>query len=597
MKTLSFASTYSSRLLVELRHIGEVTLKSFIVSSAFGLVLAITCAAQTPVIRPGPDGIVNNASYAQRGLPNSGIAQGSIFAIFGDNLGPANLTTQPSYPLQKTLGGTSVKVTIAGTTRDAIPIYTIKGQVGAVLPSNSPLGVGDVTVTYNGQTSVAHAITIVANTFGIFALNQQGSGPASLTDASGGFITLTTSAKPGQTIVVWGTGLGAIATDDANDQSGGDLVNIPTQVLIGGKAATIRYHGRAPHIAGLDQLNVDIPAGVQGCYVSLVVLVNGMASNSTTLPVMPNGGTCSDANGLSSTDLTAFLGNGGGVRLGSILVGRSVSQSSITLPPGVQVPPGFGETTKSDDTTAFFVKYSPQQLTASQGLFRQASIGSCMVSTISLGSVRPVDPIQPVYLNAGPTITMTGGTTPQILTRDAQFGFYSLPTPAVGATAPTFIPDAGGTFNFSNGAGGSDVGALQNASVSLGAPIVWTNMEQITNVNRSADLPITWSGGAANTSVIISGTSIFTNVANNLTSGVIVGFSCTAPATDHAFTVPLAVLLQLPPSTVIGGGGFSVPTGGLSVGNYSQPQKFTATGLDVGYLQAYSTSTKSVNYQ
>jgi uncharacterized protein (TIGR03437 family) len=573
------------------------TLKSFFVFSAFGLVLAVTCVAQTPVIRPGPDGIVNNASYAQRGLPNSGIAQGAIFAIFGDNLGPANLTTQPSYPLQKTLGGTSVKVTMGGTTRDAIPIYTIQGQVGAVLPSNTPLGVGEVTVTYNGQTSAPHGITVVANTFGIFALNQQGSGPASLTDANGGFITLTSAAKPGQTIVVWGTGLGAIATDDAADQSGGDLTNIPTQVLVGGKQATIRYHGRAPHIAGLDQLNVDIPAGVQGCYVSLIVLVNGMASNSTTLPVAPNGGTCSDANGLSSTDLSAFLGNSNGVRLGSILVGRSISQSSITLPPGVPVPPGFGEPTKSDDASALFVKYTPQQLTASQGLFRQASIGSCVVTTISLGAIGTVDPIKPVYLDAGAAITMTGGTTPQTLRRDAQFGFYSLPTPATGASSPTFIPDAGGTFNFSNAAGGADVGALQGASVLLGAPVVWTNMDQITNISRNSDLPITWSGGAAGTFVQISGTSIFSNGTANLSSGVIVGFSCTAPAPDHAFTVPMAVLLQLPPSTVIGSGGFSVPTGGLSVGNYSQLQKFTAAGLDVGYIQAYSTNTKSTNYQ
>jgi uncharacterized protein (TIGR03437 family) len=573
-------------------------LKSFFVNSAFGLVLAVTCLAQTPVIRPGPDGIVNNASYAQRGLPNSGIAQGSIFAIFGDNLGPANLTTQPSYPLQKTLGGTSVKVTVGGTTRDGIPIYTTQGQVGVVLPSNTPIGVGDVTVTYNGQTSVSHGITVVANTFGIFALNQQGSGPASLTDAIGGFITLTSAAKPGQTIVVWGTGLGAIATDDAADQSGGDLTNIPTQVLIGGKAATIRYHGRAPHIAGLDQLNVDVPAGISGCYVSLIVLVNGMASNSTTMPVAQNGGTCSDSNGLSSTDLSAFLSNPSGVRLGSILVGRSVIQSNITLPPGTPVPPGFGGTTKSDDASAFFVKYTPQQLTASQGLFRQASIGSCVVNTISLGSISTLDPIKPVYLDAGATISMTGGTTPLTLNRDPKYGFYSLPTPT-GTTSLTFIPDAGGTFNFSNGAGGADVGSFQNASSTLGAPVIWTNMDQITNVPRNGDLMITWSGGAAGTFVEISGTSTLTSGGStpNPASGAIVSFSCTAPAADHAFTVPTAVLLQLPPSAVVGSGGFSIPTGGLSVGNYWQPQKFTATGLDVGYVQAYSTNSKSVNYQ
>ncbi len=570
-------------------------LKPVLLSAAMAILLALAGVAQTPTIRTTATGVVNNASYAARGLPNSSIAQGSIFAIFGDNLGPATITQQPSYPLQTTLAGTAVKVTVGGRTVDAIPIYTTKTQVGAVMPSNTPTGDGTVTVTYNGQVSTTHAVTVVQNSFGIFALNQQGSGPAALTDANGGFVTLSSSAKPGQTIVIWGTGLGPIAGNDAADQSGGDMTNVPVQVYIGGKQATLRYRGRAPHIAGLDQINADIPQGISGCYASVIVVINGVASNSTTLPVAASGGACSDTNGFSSTDLTALLGKGS-ASLGFVSVGRSVTQSSITLPPGVTLPPGIGGTTTSDFASAIFVRYTPQQLTASQGLLRQASIGSCVVTTYTGSTSTSVDPVLPVYLDAGAAISMSGGTRAVQLNRDPKLGFYSEP---ITGTPTPFIPDAGGNFTFANGSGGADVGALNGAAIALGAPIVWANMNQITDVPRAADLTITWTGGNAGTYVVISGSSFLSSGAAvpDPTSTVFVAFTCTAPATDHTFAVPAGVLLQLPVSSAVSAGGISIPTGSLSVGNYTQPAKFTAPGLDLGYATAYVINAKSVNYK
>ena len=52
------------------------------------LALSIPLNAQ-PVVSPG--GVLNTASFTPDGLPNSGIAQGSFFAVFGQNLGPGNL--------------------------------------------------------------------------------------------------------------------------------------------------------------------------------------------------------------------------------------------------------------------------------------------------------------------------------------------------------------------------------------------------------------------------------------------------------------------------------------------------------------------------
>jgi hypothetical protein len=227
-------------------------------------------------------------------------------------------------------------------------------------------------------------------------------------------------------------------------------------------------------------------------------------------------------------------------------------------------------------------------------LFQQASIGSCIVTTYTGNSTVSVVGVTPTYLDAGATITMTGGTSPQTLTRN-QIGSYSIPTPSGSAPPPTFIPSGGGTFTFTNGSGGADVGALQNAAITIGAPITWTNMAQVTNVTRANGQLITWSGGNAGTYVQMTGSSFYLDAASNLSEVVL--FSCSAPVSAGQFTIPAAVLLQLPPSSSTSVGGVSIPTGSLAVGNYANPVKFTASGLDVGYVSAYVTNSNSVNYQ
>jgi len=74
----------------------------------FLLVFGAAIAVAQPVVCQG--GVLNRRSYGLDGLPNSGIAQGSIFTVFGAGLGPAALQTASSFPLATTLGGTSIKV-------------------------------------------------------------------------------------------------------------------------------------------------------------------------------------------------------------------------------------------------------------------------------------------------------------------------------------------------------------------------------------------------------------------------------------------------------------------------------------------------------
>ena len=114
------------------------------------LVLACTLAAQ-PFI--SPNGIVNSASFAPALSVGGAIAQGSIFSIFGSQLGPAAGAQPTAFPLGTSLGGASVKITQGGISVDAIPLYTSAGLINAIMPSNAPLGLATLRLTYNNGHS------------------------------------------------------------------------------------------------------------------------------------------------------------------------------------------------------------------------------------------------------------------------------------------------------------------------------------------------------------------------------------------------------------------------------------------------------------
>ena len=172
--------------------------------------------------------VQNAASNIVPGLPNAGIAQGAIFIIKGTGLGPANISIAPAAFQSTTLSGTSVAVTVGGTTVNAPMYYTSAAQVAALLPSNTPTGTGSVTVTYNGQTSATAPITVVANNLGIFTIDSSGSGPGIVTYADyslvsaakaancGGPNTVCGAANPGDTLILWATGLGPVKGSDAS---------------------------------------------------------------------------------------------------------------------------------------------------------------------------------------------------------------------------------------------------------------------------------------------------------------------------------------------------------------------------------------------
>ncbi len=250
------------------------------------LVLVFTSPACSAVPVVNGPGVVNNASYTN----SPGIARGSIFAVFGKDLGPQQLQVVNSFPLPTRLAGTSVRLTVAGQSADALMLYTSASQVGAVLPSGTPPGQGTLTVSYEGQTSASVPVNIVDQAPGLFTVNQQGTGPAAVTDENFAWIARERPAYPGQTVILWATGLGPVAGDEAKAPLPGPIAGVGATV--GGRPATIQYAGRSGCCAGLDQVHVVIPQGTGGCEVPVVLTAGGVASNTATIAIAPPGASC-----------------------------------------------------------------------------------------------------------------------------------------------------------------------------------------------------------------------------------------------------------------------------------------------------------------
>src|SRR5260370_734527 len=227
---------------------------------------AIPLLAQQPSITA----IENNYSYTLPTVPNYGIAPGSLLVIFGSNLSTVTvpvLQSSAAPGLRLRLIETSVSVAVNGATA-AVPLYYVSAtQIAGILPSTVSPGTGTIIVTNNGTVSSPASIRVVGSGFGILTTNNLGDGAAAAYDANNKLLTPKSSASPGQTIVLWGSGVGA---DPGNDdrifpQKQNNLTSIPMQVFIGGLSAPILYRGRS-QFPGVDQIDVTVPPrGGPGC--------------------------------------------------------------------------------------------------------------------------------------------------------------------------------------------------------------------------------------------------------------------------------------------------------------------------------------------
>lgn len=554
-------------------------------SHPFRIFTLLACAALPGLSAMRIDQILNNYNPSTGpGLPNYSIAQGSIAIVKGAELSDRSTGLQTTYPLPTTLEGVTVDITVQGTKVSCILYYVLPQQIAFIVPSTTPLGTGTLQINNNGSIGTAE-ITIGKTGFGIMTANGAGTGPAvAIFGGTANSVRNNNAANPDDLITLWGSGIGPFAGDESilNNEAQ-DYTSIDTQVLVGSVPAQVLYRG-ASQFPGLNQISFKVPGGILpaeaeraatptafgfGCYVSLLVITNGVPSNVTTLPIQAKGSrACSDPPAqsfLTNAQLDAFAAKGEAT-FASLFVGRN----TFAFPGSA--------TSVGDSATGRYQKFDLANFNLNSAA-NAASFGSCAVTIIPkvpAGVTLPAVTVTP--LDAGPALTLAGiGNSLSLPKSSGTNLFYfssgGVPTGLLGnGIAPVTI----------TAPGGPDIGS-HSASTPVPIGFVWLNETAIasTPIDRSKGVTVTWANAPANGFVQINGSS-----AN---SGGSATFICYADPSAGTFTVQPDVLRLLPASQ-----GPNTPA--FSVAAYVN-QSFPAEHLDYGLISGFVSFSRGVTFQ
>jgi uncharacterized protein (TIGR03437 family) len=227
--------------------------------------------------------VQNGASF------QNGFAPGAWMTIKGTNLSAVTDTWDNAIvnnQLPTTLDG--VKVTIGG--QPAYVYFVSPQQINVVVP-DVPAGAVNVTVTTSQGTSAPFATTVQAeqpafflwnNTFAV-ATRQDFSYAAK----DGTFTGLATiPAKPGDVIILWGTGFGPTkppAPVGVQVPAASFPTANPVTVTIGNQPATVFGAALAPGFAALYQVAIQIPNSLADGDYPVVATVSGQSSAATAM--------------------------------------------------------------------------------------------------------------------------------------------------------------------------------------------------------------------------------------------------------------------------------------------------------------------------
>src|SRR5262249_52438936 len=225
------------------------------------------------------------------------------------------------------------------------------------------------------------------------------------------------------------------------------------EVLVGTQRAKVLYAGRSGCCAGLDQISIEVPSGIEGCFVPVWVRFRDTDDADEGTVAVSASGVCTDL----PPEVVEKLDRGA-LNLGfiSFTAGHAVFGGGpyTILPPGTcrlhGMPPGvidfsYGEYSRSDTGRALNVQ-------TPQGLQQWNSIGGWP-------------------------------------------GFRGLPGGEFQADSAQVV--TAGAYVVDNGEGGIHVPAFR-ARFEVRTPhFEWTNRADITSVRRLEDIHVTWEGGDA----------------------------------------------------------------------------------------------------
>jgi uncharacterized protein (TIGR03437 family) len=216
-------------------------------------------AASSAVRALIPAGAVPNLTSVVNGASNlnAPIAPGEVVVLYGSGLGPNQLALgQPvsgQYPTE--LAGT----TVLFNDTPGFLVYASAMQVGAIVPTTiSSASMVQVAVQYRDLVTPPVTLPAAAASPGVFTLDGSGKGQAAATNSDG---SVNSAGHPAAgSITLYVTGIAPASS---------------VQVTLGAVNATAVMLEAAP---GISRATVQLPAGVQGSTVPVVLRVNGVSS-------------------------------------------------------------------------------------------------------------------------------------------------------------------------------------------------------------------------------------------------------------------------------------------------------------------------------
>jgi uncharacterized protein (TIGR03437 family) len=256
----------------------------YIADAANGRIRKVSALGATTTPTFSAAGITNGASF------KTGLTAGALITIFGTNLsnGVVGFASFGQVPLPTSLAST--RVLINGSAIPLFYVVNIAGteQISAQVPFEIA-GQQNVSLAIdNGRTvSPAVQVPVLPAQPGIFL--PDGVNGAFLHGADNSLVSAAKPAHAGEVVVLYCTGLGAVTPPGTTGAlaSGTTLsnTNITPIVTVGGVTANLAFSGLAPGLVGLYQINLTVPSGTPSGSATVVVMANGVSSNTAKLPV------------------------------------------------------------------------------------------------------------------------------------------------------------------------------------------------------------------------------------------------------------------------------------------------------------------------
>lgn len=205
------------------------------------------------------------------------VSPGEIVVIYGGGMGPA--TGVSAAPTNGAFGTNLAGTTITVNGLAAPVFYASATQVNAIIPYGISGPIASITVASQSGMSTAFSVPAAPSAPALFSYNASGAGQAAAVNfATGSVNTAANPVKIGDYIELYATGEGQTSPAGVDGKLAGlplPAPNLPVTVTVGGVNASVQYYGAAyGEVAGLMQVNVQIPPGVvTGGYVPVVLTV------------------------------------------------------------------------------------------------------------------------------------------------------------------------------------------------------------------------------------------------------------------------------------------------------------------------------------